>query len=137
MESFAKARDAAVPDALGAAWDRVVEAWEEPARHDEVMRLVAQHDAYAWAATRYRTRAGDPIADKQFERVRKAAEVTLMSSAVTRKESSKNPYRSTTTLLVLLVVMIAAGFLYAMVMRARGAEPTPPTGPPMTETGPG
>ncbi|MBA2540258.1 MAG: hypothetical protein H0V17_11525, partial [Deltaproteobacteria bacterium] len=117
------ARDAAIPDALGAAWDRALEGWSESARHDEVMRLVAQHDAFAWAAARYRTKAGDPVADKQLERVRKAAEATLFSGAVARKDANKNPYRSTTMMLVTLVVLIVGGLVYAMVVRNRGTEP--------------
>lgn len=125
MESFAAARDAAIPDVLGTAWDKAVESWSDPARHDEILRLVAQHDAFAWAAARYRTRAGDPIADKQIDRVRKAAEVTLMSSATSRKSAGKNPYRSTTALLVLLVVLVVGGLVYAMVARDGGTQPTP------------
>lgn len=124
MESFAKARDAAIPDVLGVAWDHVVEGWSEPARHEEVMRLVAQHDAFAWAAARYRTKAGDPIADKQLECVRKAAEATLFSGAVARKAANKNPYHATTMMLVTLVVLIVGGLVYAMVVRNRGTQPT-------------
>jgi hypothetical protein len=125
MESFAAARDAAIPDVLGATWDKAVESWSDMAHHDEILRLVAQNDAFAWAAARYRTRAGDPIADKQIERVRRAAEVTLMSSAASRKDSGKNPYRATTALLVLLVVLTVGGLVYAMVARGGGTQPTP------------
>lgn len=127
MESFAKDRDAAVPDVLGKAWERAIEKWDDQPRHEEVMRLVAQHDAYAWAASRYRSRAGDPVADKQLERIRKAAEITMLSAAVSRKDASaKNPYRNTMALLIVLVVLIVGGLLYAWI-RSRGApEPTPP-----------
>jgi hypothetical protein len=123
MESFAAARDAAIPDVLGAAWDKAVESWSDIAHHDEVLRLVAQHDAFAWAAARYRTKAGDPIADKQIERVRKAAEVTLMSTAASRKTADKNPYRATTALLLLLVLLAVGGLLYSMLRG--GTQPTP------------
>lgn len=127
MEGFAASRDAALPDALGAAWDLALEGWTEPVRHDEVMRLVARHDAYAWAAARYRTKAGDPIADKQLERIRRAAEVTLLATAASRKDKGKNPYRATTTMLIALVVLIVGGLIYAMAVKLRSDnQPTPP-----------
>jgi hypothetical protein len=130
-ESFASTLEA-VPDALGAAWEATLAQWSDPAAHEEVMRLVAQHDAFAWAANRYRTKAGDPIADKQLERIRKSAEITMMSSAFARpKDPAKNPYRATVAMLVTLVLLIAAGLVYAMFSR-RGNEP--PAYLPPTET---
>lgn len=148
MDAFAKERDAAVPDALSAAWDRAVEAWAEPARHDEVMRLVAQHDAYAWAAARYRTRAGDAIGDRQLEKVRRAAEVTMLSSASSRPDGAQKPYRALTTVMVLLIVAAIGGLMYATVVRdqvthrqapaATPAEPVKPLTPlpPKSTTAP-
>jgi hypothetical protein len=122
MESFARERDASVPEVLATAWDRAVEAWDEPARHDEMIRLVAQHDAYAWAAAQYRERAGDPVGDRQLARIRKAAEATLFASATARKDQSPKPYRALTAVMIMLIVAAVAGLLYAMVMRDK-AEP--------------
>lgn len=117
MASYAKDTEAAIPDVLTAAWDRAVETWDDPARHDEVIRLVSQHDAFTWAATRYRTRAGDPIGDRQLARVRKAAEATLYASATARKDNAPKPYRALTAVLIMLIVAAIAGMLYATVMR--------------------
>jgi hypothetical protein len=124
MESFAAERDANIPDALAAAWDRTVEAWDDPARHDEVIRLVAQHDAYAWAAARYRTRSGDPIGDRQLARIKKAAEATLMASAAARKDTKPAHYRALTAILIMLIVAAGAGLLYATVMSNNTPEPS-------------
>lgn len=126
MDGFARAQAANIPDVLGVAWQRAVDHWSEPPHHEEVLRLVAQHDAYAWAATQYRSRAGDPIADKQLERIRKSAEVTMLSAKAARTDKYKNPYRNTLTLLIMLVVVVVGGLIYAWA-RSRGADPTPPT----------
>jgi hypothetical protein len=128
MESHGVAMAREVPDALGAAWDLTVEKWDEPTRHEEVMRLVAQHDAYAWAAARYRSRAGDPTADEQLERVRRAAEIAMLSGAIARKAGARDPYRNTMSLLIAMVVLILGGLLYAWVrFQGSGNEPTPPS----------
>lgn len=129
MDAFAAARDEDVPDALAAAWQRALDGWDDAARHDEVLRLVSQHDAYAWAAARYRTRpAGDAVAERQLDRVRRAAEVTLRATATARTAAAPAPYRTTTAVLALLVIVAIAGFLYAMARRGDGGAPlTPPT----------
>jgi hypothetical protein len=129
FDSVAQARDANVPDALIAAWDRAVEQWDEQARHDELIRLVTQHDAYAWAAARYRTKP-DPIGERQLERIRKAAEVTMTSAAVVRQANAKKPYRGTTVVLVLLAVALFAGLAMAMVARNRAANGANPASVP-------
>lgn len=122
-EGFAATRDAEAPDVLIAAWDRAALAWDDPALHDEVMRLVAQHDAYAWAAARYRTRAGDPVGDRQLARVRRAAEATMLAGASARADKTPKPYRAATTVLVMLIVAAIAGLLYATISRNPGAKP--------------
>ena len=116
----------APPDALVAAWDRVVEHWEDPQQHDELLRLVAQHDAYAWAAERYRARAGDPVSVRQLERVRRAAEVTMLATAMPRAEQKTRPYRAATAVLVMLIVAAVVGLLFAMI-RGNSAAPAPGT----------
>ncbi len=128
MEGFAIERDAMVPEVLVAAWDRAVASWEDQKLHDEVMRLVAQNDAYAWAAARYRGKT-DPLGMRQLDRIRKAAELNMMSQATMRKaEAGPSPYRATTALLILLVVVLVAGLIYAMVIRSRTPAPETPAG---------
>lgn len=129
MESFAQEGDAAVPDALAAAWDHAIAAWDDPARHDEVLRLVAQQDAYAWAAARYRTRAGDPIGDRQLARVKKAAEVTLYATATARKDTSAKPYRAVIAIVVILIALTVIGLLYVKMKRDTPMPTQPHTGP--------
>jgi hypothetical protein len=87
--------------------------------------LVGLHDAYAWAAARYRTRP-DAVGTRQLERVRKAAEMTMMQSAGVRTEKTKSPYRATMLLLIVLLVAVG-GLIYSMVARQQGETPTPPS----------
>jgi hypothetical protein len=125
MESFAKERDEAVPDVLVRAWEHALAKWDDPARHDEVIRLVTANDAYAWAASRYRTRA-DEIGTRQLERVRKAAEVTMMSSAAERPEKQATTYRATRLMMVALILIVVGGLIYAMWAKDRGPQPVDP-----------
>jgi hypothetical protein len=126
MGAFAQARDA-VPDALGEAWQRAVAAWDDRARHDELLRLVTQHDAYAWAAARYRERlkerADDAVAQQELQRVRKAAEAQLLSTGTNRRVNIPKPYRRTLAMLGLLVFMILALAIYALATRGRSDAP--------------
>ena len=115
MAAYTDAREAAVPDSVRAAWARVEEAWSEPARHDELLREAAAHNGYAWAAGRYRTRGRDPIAARQLDRLRRAAEATLLASATARPDAAARPYRSVIGVLAVLIVVIAVGLVYALV----------------------
>ena len=117
MPAYAEARDGVVPEAVRAAWTRATAAWTTAARHDELLQLVATNDAYAWAAGRYRTRGSDDIARRQLDRLRRAAEATLLASATVRPEATARPYRATRRVLAVLIAMIAMGTLYAMVLR--------------------
>jgi len=133
MEAYADARGAPVPEAVAAAWDRVIEAWDEAERHDALLRLVAQHDAYAWAAAKYREarraapaspspfrsypdHAVDAVADRQLDRMRRAAEATMYASASPREERGRSPYRATTAILVMFIFAIVAGLIFATVL---------------------
>jgi len=139
MAGYAVQRDISIPEVLTTAWKEVQDQWEDLGRHDELLRLVTKNEAYAWAAARYKTR-DDEIGKKQLARVRKAAEVTMLASAAERKASGgPKPYRATTALLVVLVVVAIAGLIYAMVVRDRGAtpSPTPATTPATTPSGSG
>ncbi len=126
MDSFAASREVAVPEPLVRAWELAVDHWSDHARHEEVLRLITQNDAYAWGAAKYRSRAGDPIADKFLERVRKSAEVTMLTSATARNVVQKNPYRNTIMLLVIVILGIAGAALYASI-KSSGPTPTPPS----------
>ena len=119
MAAYAEARDAAVPEPLHHAWARATERWDDPAAHDELLRLVVTNNCYAWAAGRYRTREPDATARRQLERLRRAAEVTLLASAASRPDAASRPYRAVASVLAVLVVVIAAGLLYATVIRDR------------------
>ncbi|MDB4953230.1 MAG: hypothetical protein JWO36_799 [Myxococcales bacterium] len=129
MEAFTQARDAAVPDSVRAAWGRVEDAWTEPARHDELLRLVSQHSAYAWAAGRYRDairqRTGDTIGGGQLERVRRAAEAQLLATATGRPDLAKKALVRTIGVLVTLVLIVAAWLVYSIVRE--DAPPPRPT----------
>jgi hypothetical protein len=134
MEAYARTREAAVPPEVAAAWERVIEAWDDTERHDTLLRLAAQHDAYAWTAARYRDakraapaspspfrsypdHAIDAIADRQLDRMRRAAEATLYASATAREERGRTRYRGTRVVLALLVFAIALGLVVAMLVR--------------------
>lgn len=151
MEAYSDARGAAVPAEVAAAWDRVLEAWDDDARHDALLGRVAQHDAYAWAAARYRDakraapaspapfrsypdHAVDAIADRQLDRMRRAAEATLYASASAREDRDRSPYRATTAVLALLILAVVAGLVFATALRQLppgGAGPsTPPEAKP-------
>jgi hypothetical protein len=125
MAAYASARDAAVADPVRDAWTRVTERWTDDAGHDELLRLVVANNCYAWAAGRYRTREADAIAQRQIERLRRAAEATLLVSAAVRPDAGNRAYRGVTGVLAILVVVIAAGLLYATVIRGRTAAGPP------------
>ena len=117
MAAYTDARDAAVPDPVRQAWTRATAAWSDDALHDELLRLVATHNAYAWAAGRYRTRGDDAVARRQLDRLRRAAEATLLASATIRPGAEIKPYRGTAGVLAVLVVVIVIGLFYAVVIR--------------------
>jgi uncharacterized Zn finger protein (UPF0148 family) len=129
MAAYTSARDAAVPDAMRDAWTRATERWNDAAVHDELLRLVVANNGYAWAAGRYRTRERDAVAERQLERLRRAAEVTLLVSATARPDPQTKPYRAATSVLAILIVLIVAGLVYATAIRDRGA-PAPGHPPP-------
>lgn len=120
MAGFASSRAALVPEAALAAWEAVLAGWDTQARHDAFIQAVAAAGVFAWAAGQYqearRQRAGDPIATRQLERVRRTAEAAMLASAAVRRDE-KAPYRSAIAILVMMVVVLVAGALYARFMR--------------------
>jgi hypothetical protein len=129
MAAYSSEREAAVPGALHDAWTRATERWGDAAVHDELLRMVAGHSAYAWAAGRYRTRARDPVARRQLERLRRAAEATLFASATARSEARASPYRASRSVLAILIVAVVVGLLYATVIRDSAPPPRAPASP--------
>jgi len=103
------------PPSVQAAWDAAVAAWDDPAKHAALLGLVAQHDCFAWAAARYKERAGDPIADKQLERLRTSA-VAAMFAQSSRKKDDKQPYRQTLVLLAALLLMLVLALVFATIL---------------------
>lgn len=101
------------PPAVVTAWDEAVAHWDEPARHDTLLGLVVTHNCFAWAAGCYKAKAGDPIADKNLERLRKAATVTMLATAAPRPDDSKVPYRNVMLILIALVILMGVGMIYA------------------------
>jgi hypothetical protein len=90
------------------------------------MGLVAQHSCYAWAAGKYKERAGDVIADRQLERIRKAATATLLATASQPRDDESMPYKKTLLWLVALLVMLVLGLLFMKIV-ASNTRPKPPT----------
>ncbi|MDB4960966.1 MAG: hypothetical protein JWP01_965 [Myxococcales bacterium] len=124
-----------VPDVARTAWDRARAQWDDTAAHDELLRLTNLHGCYAWVAARYREVRGDgdaidPIAERQLDRVRRAAEVALLASGTPRAAPQKKTYQSTVLLIGLVMIMIVIGVVYAMYRRAQAATEAPSHGPP-------
>jgi hypothetical protein len=113
------------PSDVTAAWDRVVEQWDDAARHEKLIGLVAKHSCFAWAAAKYKDRAGDAIADKQLERLRKAATATLFATATRRQDVEQTPYKKTLIWLLALVAMLVLGLLLAR-LATKNTTPKPP-----------
>jgi hypothetical protein len=115
------------PEAVRAAWQAVTEHWDEPARHEALLGLVAQHACFAWAAARYKERAGDAIADEQIERLRRAATATMLATATPRPSADKQPYKNTLIIFIALVAMAILGLVLAKLIHdSRSAEVTNP-----------
>jgi hypothetical protein len=116
-----------VHDDVTGAWERAVEAWDDPARHAAVIAAVVQNNGFVWVATRYKERAGDAIADAQLERLRKAATATLLATATARDDKHATPYRKVMMWFAVLVVMLLLGLVFARVVfdTTPRREPTP------------
>ncbi len=107
--------DQGIPDAVKAAWDRTVAAWDDPAAHAALLALVSNYSCYVWAAAQYKKRAGEKIADRALVRIRKAATAQMLATAMTRPKQAEGrmPYRSSLFVLIVVVFMIGVAFMYA------------------------
>ena len=104
-------------EAVAAAWDKVVEDWQNQARHDALMSLVVNAKEFKWAATKYREKKGDPIADAQLAKLTSAAMATMLVS--TRTKDDKDPaavYKRALIWLLVLVVMLLCGMIAVKLM---------------------
>ena len=127
MAAFVSARAASVPEGVTAAWQALQKQWDEPKRHDAMFELAARQGALAWLGGKYRERAktDDPMAVKQLEKVRKAAEATLFASATTGGDQRKR-----NTLVALGVAAIVLALIAAVVYLTASKGPStvaPPT----------
>lgn len=139
MAAFGSQLDAGVPDVARVAWDRVKAQWEDTAAHDELLRLTTLHGCYAWVAARYREvkadagppfreagAARDAIAERQLDRIRRAAEVALLTSGAPRPDKGSKAYQSTKLMLGLVIVLIIIGLLYTTYQRMSYSAPQQP-----------
>lgn len=112
-------------EAVSAAWDKVLEDWTNQARHDAFMALVVEHKELKFAATKYREKKGDPIADAQLGKVTSAAMATMLVSSSSRKEKDPAaPYKRALIWLLVLAVMLVFGMIAAKLL----AHPHPQAG---------
>lgn len=134
MASYAE-KEAQVSEPLQAAWDAVLESWDDEARHDKLFALVAEAGEYTWAAARYReqsrSRPADPIATKQQEKIKRALEVTLLVSATKREAAGATPYKNSVMLLGVLIILLLIGGAYMIVKSGNSkTKDLPPPRPP-------
>jgi hypothetical protein len=120
--------DCEIPEAVRAAWQHVTEAWDDAKRHDAFVGLAAQHECFPWAAARYKERAGDPVADRQIDRVQRAAAATLMATATRKPENAPKRYQVMLAVLAVIGIVLAVGLFYAMHLREHSSVPPPKAG---------
>lgn len=100
---------------LDHAWLDVVTEWDNPRTHDELLRLVTAHDAWAWAARRYKDymqqHPGDALAQKHLRRIE--CGIWMKYSAAAQHEKKRPmPYRATISVLTMLCIALGFGSLY-------------------------
>jgi hypothetical protein len=113
------ADDAAIPEPVLDAWQRAEASWDDPAHHDALFRAAAQHNCFAWAAGRYKTRAGDPIASVRLAKLRRAAEAALLATATVRPSADNRHLRSIFILVASLALAVALALVLAYVIRGK------------------
>ena len=116
--------DGAIPEPVRAVWQSVQDGWNDSKRHDAFLGVVAQHNCFAWAAARYKERAGDTIADAQLSKLRNAATATMLATATAKPKSSGKPYQATLVLFIALMIFAVLGLVYALHLRDN--EPSVP-----------
>jgi hypothetical protein len=106
-----------VNEAVEAAWTKVTEDWANQARHDALLALTVESQAFKWVASKYREKKGDAIADAQLARLTTAAMATMMtSSRASAEQDFAAPYRRALLWLAVLAVMLVLGLIAAKLM---------------------
>jgi hypothetical protein len=102
---------------LDHVWLNTVVEWNKPASHDELLRIVTVHAAWAWAARLYRDyleeHPGDVIAQQQLRKIQCAIVVTM---GTPRSRRRTGPYRATRNVMKMLVVGLTMGTIYTTVL---------------------
>jgi type VI protein secretion system component VasF len=78
------------------------------------------------------TRSAHAIADKQLERIRKAATATMFATA-SRKQTEETPYRRTMVIFIVLLLMMVLGLLGVKMVHDSRTQDAPPPRPPITK----
>lgn len=127
MASFAARSEEVAAEPLAQAWQNCLDDWSNTAHHDELLRLVSQHDAYTWAVARYRGRPEDAIRDRQLARLAKAAELMMYASAGKQEQDrAPTPYRNFLIVVVVLLVATVVGLLFAKIAVDTSTRPKSP-----------
>jgi hypothetical protein len=121
--------DADVPEPVRTAWQRTIEAWDQPVLHDAFLGAVAQHGVFTWAAARYKERAGDVVAVRQLERLRSAATAVMLAGAMARPAKRTKPYQVTIAVLIALVIVAVVGYFYTVHLHDLQTPPAKPAAP--------
>jgi hypothetical protein len=106
-------------------WAQVLEAWDQPARHDAVLAAVQRGGHFAWLAARYRQAkdergAADAMTARGLERLEKVVVTTLVMSGSKRETAATVPYRNTIIVMGLLLLMIAGGLVWGLSRKNAG-----------------
>lgn len=117
--TFAANEEAKVTAPIRLAWDTLVEHWDEPKRHTQLLNLASEKNVFAWVGAKYRVKAkeGDPVAVEQLEKLKKQAEVTLLATAERPPDNAKR--NRTIALAIAAIVLAVAGYMiYAGTQRS-------------------
>ena len=131
-DAFAARRTHDVPASLLVAWERVVEAWDDGSRHDDVVHQAALACQLAWASRQYRVVApqhpGDPrIPEMQARLARMAETVALVGDA---GDAARAKRRIRTVRIVIAVVLIGLALALYLGYRNFRKDAGPPAGAP-------
>ena len=111
--------DDAIPEPVRAAWQGVLGGWDEPARHDAFFQVVVHHGCYAWAAGRYKQKAGDAIADARLAKLQRAAEAALFATAAVRPAASDQGKSNMKLFVVAMLFALVIALATLAVLAAR------------------
>jgi hypothetical protein len=114
-----------VNEAVAAAWDKVVEDWQNQTRHDALMVLAVEHKELKFVATKYREKKGDPIADAQLGKITSAALATMLVGSGKKEKDPASSYKRALIWLVVLGLMLVLGLIAAKLMVQGHPAPRP------------